>query len=130
MPASDLAVQHARAAAGDEFAPAPRDDFFKQSGGEGRAYARVEERHGTPFEVNFINRVQSDLAPLMRQHARVMNLDQFSDDVLEEADDAMFGHINSLNQAVRVERGVVRWIEFQNGNVGVCHFASLSARAS
>jgi hypothetical protein len=81
----------------------------------------VKEGYGPPFEVNFINRVQSDLAPLMRQHARVVNLDQLGDDVLEEADDAMFGHINSFDQAVRVERGVVRRIEFQNGDVVVCH---------
>src|SRR5215468_1502362 len=90
----------------------------------------MEERHRSPFKVDLIDRMQSDLAALMRQHTRAMDFDQFRDNVLEEADDAMFWHINSLDQAARVERGVVRRIEFQDGNVVICHLTSFRSRAS
>src|SRR5262245_20159465 len=90
----------------------------------------MKESHSPPFEVDFIDRMQPDLAALMRQHARMMNLYQFGDDVLEEANDAMFRHVNSLDQTVRIESGVVRRVEFQDGNVVVCHLASFRSRAS
>ena len=97
MSDGDFLVQHTRTAARDEFAAAARDGLFQQADRQRRADAGVEEGHAFALHVDFVEGVNADLGFRFGDFSGAPRFDEAGEDVLEEADDAVLGDVNTFD---------------------------------
>ena len=121
MAEHQVAMQHPRAAAGDELPAAEGDEFIGEPGGQRRADAGMRERHRAAVHVHLVHWVRPHLGAEGVDQAQRPLVAQPADDVLEKAQDAMGRDVDGGQHARRLDDGVRAWVVFQYGVVSVEH---------
>jgi len=110
----DRAIEHAGAAAGDEFPAAQRDDLIQQACGQRRANTRMEYRQAAPLEHHFVDRMCADLALARRDARKTLLPLKLADDLLEETNYAMLRRADRFDEPLRLNDRFQGWVVFQD----------------
>lgn len=100
-------------AAGDEFAAAVGDADFEEPCGDGCADAGMVERESLPVVLDFVDRVGAVFPLTALDHRRVVVGDDLFERFVEEADDAVLGHVARLDVPGRLGDGLLGEIVFE-----------------